>query len=305
MEKKLKVGIIGLGIGRVHISGYKSHPSVDVAAICDLDKARLEACAREFSIPKTYSAPDEMFRDADLDAVSIATPNKFHTPLTLSALNAGLHVLCEKPMAMNTAEAIKMNQAAKKARKKLMINFSFRFSPMSFALKRQVESGVVGDIYYGRTLWHRRRGLPGFGGWFGIRELAGGGPLIDLGVHRLDLALWLMGYPEPKSAFGSTYNMIAKKMAKEQNKKFSVEDLACGIVKFKNNATLILEASWALNIHDAEYMETLLCGTKGGLRQRNVNGGFELEAEVYTNEGPGSFHKEIRQDTGRCPSILS
>ena len=126
-----------------------------------------------------------------------------------------------------------------------MINFSYRFSTPSWALKAQVDAGALGDIYFARTIWHRRRGLPGFGGWFGQKELAGGGPIIDLGVHRLDLALWLMGYPKPVWVLASTYNAIGSRMAKEKGAKFDVEDLGVALIKFQNGATLELEASWA------------------------------------------------------------
>jgi predicted dehydrogenase len=222
--------------------------------------------------------------------------------LTIAAYEKGLHVLCEKPMAMNTKEAEQMLAASKKAGKNLMINFSYRFNDMSYALKQQVDAGVVGDIYFGRTVWHRRRGLPGLGSWFGIKELSGGGPLIDLGVHRLDLALWLMGYPEPISVSGSTYNVIAKEIAAKAKKPYTVEDLSAGIVKFANGATIILEASWALNIGEPEEMITSLFGTRGGLIQRNVRGEYSWMAEVYTEEGGNLYTKKLDQAVTPAPS---
>jgi predicted dehydrogenase len=147
-----------------------------------------------------------------------------------------------------------------------------------------VDDGVLGDVYFGRTIWHRRRGMPGFGGWFGQKALSGGGPLIDLGVHRLDLALWLMGHPKPTWVMGSTYAPIATAAAKAENKAFDVEDLATGTIKFESGATLIVEASWAANIRERELMETRLYGTKGGLLQRNKNEGYEFEAELYVEK---------------------
>jgi predicted dehydrogenase len=203
---------------------------------------------------------------------------------------------------MTVAEARAMKAAAVKARKRLMIDFSYRFSPMSVALKSQVDAGVVGPIYFGRTVWHRQRGMPGFGGWFGNKELAGGGPLIDLGVHRIDLALWLMGHPEPVSVSGSSYNVIAKRIAAEQKKLFTVEDLACGIVKFANGATLIVEASWALNVQEPEHMITSLYGEKGALTQKNVGGGYQFQAELVTEENGCLFTKTLAQNTRRVPS---
>ncbi len=302
MKDQLRIGIIGLGIGAHHARSYQALPQAKVAALCDLDRMRLAKAAKEFDVAETYTQAETMFARAKLDAVSICTPNKFHAPLSIAALQRGLHVLCEKPMALNVSEARSMLAAADRARRNLMINFSYRFSPMSFALKQQVDAGVIGDIYFGRTVWHRRRGLPGFGGWFGIKELSGGGPLIDLGVHRLDLALWLMGYPEPIAVSGSTFNMIAKDLARKQKKKYSVEDLACGIIKFRNGATLIIEASWASNIGENEQMITTLCGTKGGLAQKNTGGGYDFTAEVYTEERGNLFTKKFDRPTGQVPT---
>ncbi|MBM4087493.1 MAG: Gfo/Idh/MocA family oxidoreductase, partial [Planctomycetes bacterium] len=209
MSKKLRMGVVGLRMGKNHAKAYQTHPQAELVAVCDLNEELLKATAAELKVGQAFTDAKTMFREAGLDAVSIATPNKFHAPLSIGAMDAGLHVLCEKPMAMNAKEGAQMNAAARKARKNLMINFSYRFSDMSQALKAQVDAGVIGDVYFGRTVWHRRRGIPGFGGAFTMKELSGGGPLIDLGVHRLDLALWLMGYPEPVAVSGSAYNVIA------------------------------------------------------------------------------------------------
>lgn len=304
MSGKLRLGVVGLGMGQGHVRGFQSHPKAEVVAVCDVDKEKLHALACELGVPQTYTDAVVMFQKAELDAVSIATPNKFHAPLTIAAFKAGLHVLCEKPMAMTVREAERMQAASEAAGKNLMINFSYRFSDPSFALKQQVESGVLGEVYFGRTVWHRRRGMPSFGprGWFGVKALSGGGPLIDLGVHRLDLALWLMGYPEVASVSGSTYNPLSSALAKRAKVKWDVEDLACGLCKFKNGATLIVEASWALNISEPEHMVTLLCGTKGGLVQKNVGGGYQFACEIYTEEGSGLFTKTLDSATVRAPS---
>ncbi len=280
-KRKLRVGIIGLGIGRMHIEGWRQHPDVEVAAIADTDESRLDAVGEEFDIAVCYTDPLAMLKTEKLDVVSICTPNKYHKDLTLAALHAGSHVLCEKPMAMNAAEGREMLAAAQKAGKRLMINFSYRFSAQSQALKAQKDAGVFGDFYFGRTVWHRRRGMPGFGGWFGTKALAGGGPLIDLGVHRLDLALWLMDYPRPTWVMGNTYNPIAGPLAAASGKTFDVEDLAAGFIQFENGATLALEASWAANIQEADLMETRLLGTKAGLLQKNLNEGYTFSADIF------------------------
>jgi predicted dehydrogenase len=300
--KKLRVGVIGLGMGKSHIKGFREHPRVDVVALADLDAARLAATGKELGIGELYASAEEMLAAAKLDIVSVATPNKFHKPLTIAALKAGCHVLCEKPMAMNAAEGREMLAAAKAAGKRLMINFSFRFREQSWALKRQVETGILGDIYFGRTIWLRRRGMPGFGGWFGTKALAGGGPLIDLGVHRLDLALWLMGHPKPVWVMGSTYNPIASAQAKAEGKTFDVEDFAAGMIKFENGATLEVEASWAANIAERELMETRLLGTTGGLLQRNRGEGYEFEAQIFVEREGCQFDMHLHPPVPGAPS---
>ena len=279
--RKLRCGVIGLGAGSGHIRGYRTHAAAELVAIADTDAERLESVGEEYAVPRRYASAKEMLRKEDLDVVSVATPNRFHKPLTIAALRAGCHVLCEKPMAMNAAEARAMTAAAKKARRRIAINFSYRFKPESRALKSQVDSGVLGDVYFARTVWHRRRGMPKFGGWFSRKELSGGGPLIDLGVHRIDLALWLMGYPRPVWVLGATYGAIAPEIARRRGVAFDVEDMAVAMIRFENGATLEAEASWAANIAEKELMETRLFGVEGGLVQRNVNGTYEFEAELY------------------------
>jgi len=302
MAKKLKFGVIGLGMGCAHLEGYQAHPHAEVVAICDIDETRLHEKSKKYGINKTFVDADTMLNTCKLDAISVATPNVFHAPMTIAALERGLHVLCEKPMAMTVAEAEAMLAAARKRRKNLMINFSYRFSPMSMALKAQVDAGVVGDIYFGRTVWHRRRGFPGFGGWFGQKAQAGGGPLIDLGVHRIDLALWLMGYPEPSVVLGSSFDHLARIEVERRQKAFDVEDLACGMVKFQNGATLLVEASWASNTDEPEHMVTKLYGTNGGLLQCNHGGGYQFKAEVYTVEDDHFFTKQLDGSQAAVPS---
>jgi predicted dehydrogenase len=290
---KLLVGVIGLGMGRHHIAGYQNHPSAQVVAISDIDPVRLQDIGDKYNISKRYLSAEQMLLEEKLDVVSIATPNKFHKSLTLAAIQAGCHVLCEKPMAMSADEGREMLAAARKASKRLMINFSYRFTEQSMALKQQVEMGTIGEVYFARSIWHRRRGLPGLGGWFGQKALSGGGPLIDLGVHRIDLAMWLMGYPKPVWVMGSTYNSISSALATKLNAKFDVEDLAVGLIKFENGTTLEVEASWAANIKETELMETRLYGTLGGLVQRNLDETYKFEAELYVERDGAHFDMKL------------
>jgi predicted dehydrogenase len=290
---KIRIGVIGLGMGRHHVAGFQTHPKAEVVAISDLDPERLAENGDKYGVDKRYASGEEMLAQEQLDVVSIATPNKFHKPLTIAALEADCHVLCEKPMAMNAREAREMLAAAETAGRRIMINFSYRFSEQSQALKDRVTAGELGEIYFARTIWHRRRGLPRFGGWFGQKALSGGGPLIDLGVHRLDLALWLMGYPKPVWVMGSAYNPIATQLAKAQGVDYDVEDLAVAMVKFANGATLELEASWAGHIQEREMMETRLFGTQGGLVQRNLNETYEFEAELYMDRDGAQYDMKL------------
>ena len=302
VKNRLKVGVIGLGMGKGHVNNYASHPDAEVVAIADPNEARLKDVAAKHGIKGVYTNALEMLKQEKLDIVSVATPNKFHKPLSIAAMKAGAHVLCEKPMAMNAREAEEMLEVSRKLDRRLMINFSFRFTPQSWQLKKEVESGILGDVYFGRTQWLRRRGLPGFGGWFGQKAMSGGGPLIDLGVHRLDLALWLMGYPEPEWVMGSTHNVIGARLAKEQKKDFDVEDFAAAMISFKNGATLQLIASWAANIKERELMETRLLGSTGGLIQHNLAEGYDFAAEIYIERNGCQYNM---QPHGNIPSAGS
>ena len=289
----LRVGVIGLGMGRHHVEGYQTHPQAEVVAIVDTDAARLEEIGNKYGIPGRYTSAEQMLGQEELDIVSIATPNVFHKPQAIAALEAGCHVLCEKPMAMSAQEAREMLAAARKADKRLMINFSYRFTEQSMALKQQVDAGVLGDIYYGRSIWHRRRWTRNLDSWFGRKALSGGGPLIDLGVHRLDLALWLMGYPRPVWILGGTYDPIGSALAREQGSGMDVEDLAVGLIRFDNGAMLSIEASWNANISERELMETRLLGTKGGLVQRNLEETYKFEAELYVERNGAHFDMRL------------
>ncbi len=301
MSKTLNIGVIGLGgMGRHHVRDFQTHPYAKVVAVADTNPTLLEEGAKEFQIAHTYQNYQEMLAQEDLDIVSIVTPHSLHLPMTLAAFEADCHVLCEKPMALNATQGKQMLEASKKAGKRLMINFSFRFTPQSLALKQQVDAGILGDIYYARTLWLRRRGMPRFGGWHGQKAMSGGGSLIDLGVHRLDLALWLMGYPKPVYVTGNCVHGIATELAKKEGKAFDVEDFAVGYIQFGNGATLCIEASWASHIKEQQLMETRLFGTKGGAHHYNLNEDYDFTVETYTEEGGFFYDRHLhpfpRQD---------
>jgi predicted dehydrogenase len=270
MKRNVRVGIIGSGsIARyAHIPGYKAQKGVEITAVCDVVLDRAAEIAREFGIPRWYSSYQEMLEHEVLDAVSVCTPNVAHRDATIAALEAGLHVLCEKPMAMNLCEAQEMAAAARRSDKTLQVGMHWRFTGEAQALKRFIDAGEMGDIYYGEATCMRRRGIPGWG-VFTQKALQGGGALIDIGVHTLDHTMWLMGNPKPVSVMGVTYAAFGKRSdvvsiwAPWDASTFDVDDMAVALVRFEGGASLILRTSWAANIEKA-YQETRILGTKGG-----------------------------------------
>ncbi len=269
--RKLRVGIIGTGsiAQYAHIPNYQKIEGVEVAAFCDTNRAALAAAAEKFGVKRSYSDCHKMLAAERLDAVSVCTPNAFHAAPTIAALQAGAHVLVEKPIAMNATEGRRMVAAARRAKRLLMVAFNNRWLADAQYLRRCVESGLLGEIYYGEAVYMRRSGIPGWGA-FVDKKLSGGGPLIDVGVHMLDLALFLMGHPKPVAAFGATYTMFGKRsdwfagMGRWDAEKFSVEDFGVGLVRFDNGATLTLKASWAANIGEDQHY-VMLMGSEGGL----------------------------------------
>jgi len=254
---KLRIGIIGAGIGQAHIKGYRKVPGVEIVALCDVNLERAHSVAREFQISESSVFADyrAMLDQAKLDAVSVGLPNYLHRAVSIDCLNAGLHVLCEKPLAMNAKEAQKIVEAAAINKRKCMVGQVLRFRSDSQFLKKLIASGEIGKPYYSHTGSLRKRGIPGFGGWFTTKEQSGGGPLIDIGVHLLDMAWWLCGCPNPASATGVTYAQFGPKGKglggwsedKKPEGTFNVEDLAVALIRFENGLTINLEVSWALH----------------------------------------------------------
>ena len=290
----LRVGVCGSGITLFHIAGYQKIPGVEVVAIAGPDVERCGAVAAQYGILQVFADYHDMLTFG-LDAVSIGVPNTFHAPLAIDALAAGCHVLCEKPLAINAAEAERMVAAARHSDKILMVAFNRRYIPNAIVLKQLIDDGVLGPIYYAKAGWTRRSGIPGLGGWFTTRALAGGGPLIDLGVHMLDLALYMMGYPRPVSVSGTTYAEFGPRgkgtwaygtrPADPAQAIFDVEDFATGFIRFENSAALVLEASWAgyQPLGDDIYLQ--LYGRTGGARLSMPNFREEHSLQVITEMG--------------------
>ncbi|WP_186577122.1 Gfo/Idh/MocA family protein [Aquibacillus kalidii] len=268
---KLRVGIIGAGgiASGVHIPNYKQQDErVEIVAIADVAYERAQEIAANHAIPHAFESYQKMFEHVELDAVSICIPNKFHVDATIAALEAGCHVLCEKPPAMNAEEAERMQHAAEESGKFLTYGFHYRHQPEVQTAKIFIANGELGDIYNARVQAIRRRGIPGWG-VFTNKELQGGGPLIDIGVHMLDSALYLMGYPEPEVVLGKTHQQLGTKkgvglLGEWDWENFTVEDMAIGMITFKNGASLTLEAAFAANVEENDKMQVSLMGNQGG-----------------------------------------
>ncbi len=282
---KLKIGIIGVGsISLSHIHGYLKRDDVELYAFCDINEQRLKYMGEKFKVTRLYTDVNEMLKLEELDAVSVCTWNNGHAPCTVAALKAGKHVLCEKPMAMNSKEAREMKAEADKAGKLLMIGFVRRHGNDCRILKEFIDTDYLGEIYYSKATYLRRDGNPN--GWFADKSRSGGGPLIDLGVHVIDLVRYLMGRPMPVSVYGATFTKLYNRpntvkrpdrylsAGATGNDPCTVEDLASAMIRFDNGAVLHIEAAFSLNLKAPEGKIELF-GTKGGAK-------LDPELELYS-----------------------
>lgn len=288
--KKWRVGLIGNGgiCKGAHLGFYTNQDRVEVVALCDIIIERAEYLRDNFfPEAKVYTDYKELLKDETIDSVDICTPNYLHSIIAVDAFKAGKHVFTEKPDAIDVSEVLRMKEASEKAGKTLMVMRNNRFVDASVWAKKYIDKGNMGEIYCGRCGWQRRRGIPGKGGWFTTKEQSGGGPLIDLGVHLIDLAIWLMGNPTPVAVSGNTWCKFADNDSSDSEHSafgdkmsdgtYDVEDLAMGMIRFDNGAVLQIEFSWASNIkHEKRFVE--LRGTKAGLSW--VDG----KAEFYTEQ---------------------
>ncbi|MGH7145723.1 MAG: Gfo/Idh/MocA family protein [Planctomycetota bacterium] len=290
--KPIRIGIVGAGgIAGSHIGGYKLVPGAELYAICDINKERAEAVAKEHGFQKVFTDYNEMLKLKEIDAVSVCTPNAFHMGPTVAALKAGKHVLCEKPIALNAKEGAAMVAAAKKAKRKLQIGLHFHFEAKTQALKRFITDGALGKMYYTRVQALRVRGIPTWG-VFTNKKLQGGGPLVDIGVHMLYTALYLLGFPKPVSVSGQTFNYIGTSpghmgfWGSWDHKKYEIEDTAVGFVRFEGGHVLVLETSFCANI-EKEFWNVQIFGDKGGCNYdpctvtREENGSMSTAALTF------------------------
>ena len=273
---KIKVAIVGTGtISNHHIQSYLKNPNVELYAFCDLDEAKVKMMAEKYGVTRTYTDEETMLKELpEIDAVSVCVWNSAHMPCTVMALNYGKHVLCEKPMATSAEEGRIMKEAADKAGKLLMIGFVRRHGNDTAIFKDFQEQDYFGDIYWAKAQYIRRNGNPG--GWFGEKARSGGGPLIDLGVHVIDLTRYMLGNPKPVSVYGATFQKLFDRRNLKTPKAYvssshtdhdicDVEDAATAMIRYDNGAVVQVEVSFSLNV-EKESGVIELFGTKGGAK---------------------------------------
>ena len=313
MAKRLRIGIIGCGgiANGKHMPSIKAVDRADMVAFCDLIPERAEKAAKEYGTPdaKVYTDYQELLKDPTIDVVHVLTPNRSHAQLTIDALHAGKHVMCEKPMAKTAEDARRMVQAAKETGKKLTIGYQHRHKPESRFLKSVIERGDLGDIYYAKALAIRRRGTPNWGVFLNEYE-QGGGPLIDIGTHSLDLTLYLMNNYKPRMVVGTKYKKVEHPECGNPwggwpEGANTLEDAAFGFIVMEDGATITLDATWALNtIEPIQEGSVQLCGSKAGAQIKNglsINKAeFDRLVEIKPDMAAGgvAFYDGVKETPG-------
>lgn len=290
-QSLIKVGIVGAGVGRQHLAAYRALPNaVEIVALCDVNEARLNEIGTAYNVPRYFTDYNELFAAGEIEAVSICLPNSLHAPVSIAALKAGLHVLCEKPLAENLASSYKIAEAVAQASSNFMICFNRRYRLDVQWMKQVLRQGLLGRVYQIKAGWVRETGIPGWGGWFLNKSIAGGGPLIDLGVHMLDAVMWLLDYPEPLTVSGVVQANFGPRHAKTWQPSatpspYTVEDSAVAFIRLAGDVTLTLETSWASHARPGmdDFYITLL-GTEGSI---------ELYVTNYAAENTLTFYTEI------------
>jgi predicted dehydrogenase len=291
--RTVKTAVIGLNAGITHVQNYQTLANAELAALCDISEPWLAHCQREYGVPQAYTDYRELLARSDAEAVSLCLPTHLHLPVTLACLQAGKHVLVEKPMAMNAEEGVAMANAAEAAGRLLMVSFNQRFEQGSQFLKRHIDAGGLGDIYFARAIWRRPMGLiptplqPRPTGaynrnWFNEAD-KGGGVGRDLGAHVIDLALWMMGFPEPVDIVGRSYAHFGPDFTRAWGARFDVDDHTVGFVRFANGASLHVEVSFGQHTGHEEVLNEFY-GTKGGASRGGFTGGLELYGQA-----PGGY----------------
>lgn len=276
MAKKssVNVAVIGAGaIGLHHIEGFRGHPDARVVAVAEKDAARGREAVDRYGVPCLAADYRDLLKRPDIDIVSIALPTWLHAEVSIDALRAGKHVMLDKPMTTNAADAARILAAAKKARRQFMVGQNQRFSSAAQAVKKAVETGSLGDVYHAHATWLRRAGIPRIGSWFTQKQFAGGGCTYDIGVHVLDLALHLLGDFEPACVSGQTVAKFGPrglgdgswgKSEIDPKRPFDVEDFCVALIRMKSGRTIQMEVSWAAAMGQNDVNGVQLFGTEGG-----------------------------------------
>ena len=303
--ENLKVAVIGCGgiANSKHLPSLKQVKDIELVAFCDIIIERAEKAAATYGIEgaRAYADYKELLEKEKPDVVHVCTPNRSHSFIAIAAMEAGCHVLCEKPMAINESEAKKMLECAQRTGKTLSIGYQSRYRADSQYMKAECEKGTFGEIYFAKAHAIRRRAVPTWGVFLNEEE-QGGGPLVDIGTHALDLTLWMMDNYKPKYCVGTKYRKLADQRGATGNSwgdwdpdKFTVEDSCFGFVVMENGATVILESSWALNTLDVIEASTSISGTKagadmrGGLRINGVENGRQYVLQPSFSAGGAAF----------------
>jgi len=294
MAKTYRIGIIGCGgiANGKHMPSLAKLANVEMVAFCDIIREKAEKAAEKFGSAdvKVYEDYKELLADETIDIIHVCTPNDSHADISIAGLESGKHVMCEKPMAKTAADARRMVEAAKKSDKKLTIGYQNRYRSDSQYLKAMCNDGELGEIYFAKAHAIRRRAVPTWG-VFLDEEKQGGGPLIDIGTHALDLTLWMMDNYKPKVVLGSAFRKLAEKenaanaWGSWDPKEYKVEDSAFGMITMENGATIMLESSWAINLLQTGEAKCTLCGTEGGADMWNgltING--EKRSRLFDNQ---------------------
>lgn len=288
MPEITKVGIIGAGWpGLAHAAGYRDTPGFKIVAVADLIPSRRSKVMADFSVKQEYADATDLIRDKSIDAVSVCLPNDLHAETIITALRAGKHVLCEFPPALNAKEARRSDIAASKAHKTLLYAAQRRFGSHEQSSKQAIDKGYAGEAYHARASWMRTRGIPIGTGWYADKARSGGGALIDLGLHMLDLAWFLLGQPKPVSVYATTQQRFASIVAAE--KPSDVEDAAFALITFENGKSLELASSWAIN--QPPNQNGTLCRVHGD------SGAIE----VYTPQG-AILYRHF-DEAGQCKAV--
>ncbi|MFJ5859317.1 Gfo/Idh/MocA family protein [Pseudarthrobacter oxydans] len=317
-SNELRVGVVGIGwAGQQHLMAYNGLDGVRIVALAGMEQDLRDSLQAEYSIPNAFADWKDMLEHGGLDAISVAVPTFLHAPIAIAALERGIHVLSEKPIARNAVEGQAMVDAARKAGRVLDVAFNHRRRGDIKALKGVIDDGGLGRPYYAKASWLRRSGIPTLGSWFTNPELAGGGPLADIGVHALDYALHLLGEPKVVAVSAATHSELgpqgrgggSRYSAQATSHAFEVEDFASAFLRLEGGGTLVIEASWATYRETDDLLDFTVYGTDGGAELKVQGAPFPPvgQLRVFTDkEGesadyvppvlPGRAHDAVVED---------